>query len=230
MMPMPSLPRVCCARYELIFGHGYVSTGGEVTTKEFVAKLGLKHGDKVTRVVHRVCLDFASNVALRACGCGAGGGHARIPSLRHAFVETVIYMYTGLERRVGGGRHRVDCSLTVCVGQVLDVGCGIGGGNFYMAREYGAEVLGIDLSQNMLAIAHEREAENGACRVMPIRGASLGVALAVCVWFGSRQLRTAVAEWVRGRVSTSPRCKHLVSHGDRRSWVLLCASWPACAV
>ncbi len=47
--------------------------------------------------------------------------------------------------------------------QVLDVGCGIGGGNFYMARDFGVDVLGIDLSQNMLAIAHERESdpENG---------------------------------------------------------------------
>lgn len=40
--------------------------------------------------------------------------------------------------------------------KVLDVGCGIGGGDFYMAENYGAEVLGIDLSVNMISIALER--------------------------------------------------------------------------
>ncbi len=40
--------------------------------------------------------------------------------------------------------------------QVLDVGSGIGGSAFHMAQEYGAHVHGLDLSHNMLAIAHER--------------------------------------------------------------------------
>ncbi|KAJ7551830.1 hypothetical protein O6H91_06G030800 [Diphasiastrum complanatum] len=39
---------------------------------------------------------------------------------------------------------------------VLDVGCGIGGGDFYMAEEYNVEVVGIDLSVNMISIALER--------------------------------------------------------------------------
>ncbi|XP_070574723.1 uncharacterized protein [Ptychodera flava] len=72
-------------RYEKIFGHGYVSTGGAETTKEFVAMLKLQPGQKV-----------------------------------------------------------------------LDVGCGIGGGDFYMAKTYGTEVLGVDLSCNMIEIAMER--------------------------------------------------------------------------
>ena len=76
----------------MVFGRGYVSTGGEETTREFVPMLGLQPGD-----------------------------------------------------------------------QVLDVGCGIGGGDFLMAKEYGAHVLGIDLSRNMLAIARDcaASAENG---------------------------------------------------------------------
>ncbi|XP_028396370.1 phosphoethanolamine N-methyltransferase 1-like [Dendronephthya gigantea] len=41
---------------------------------------------------------------------------------------------------------------------VLDIGCGIGGSAFYMAKEYGANVLGIDLSNNMVNIALERAA------------------------------------------------------------------------
>ncbi|XP_008278560.1 phosphoethanolamine methyltransferase isoform X2 [Stegastes partitus] len=40
--------------------------------------------------------------------------------------------------------------------KVLDVGCGIGGGDFYMAKTFGVEVLGMDLSDNMVDIAMER--------------------------------------------------------------------------
>ncbi|KAJ8427416.1 hypothetical protein Cgig2_000610 [Carnegiea gigantea] len=40
--------------------------------------------------------------------------------------------------------------------KVLDVGCGIGGGNFYMAETFGVEVIGIDLSTNMISLALER--------------------------------------------------------------------------
>ncbi|BBH04180.1 S-adenosyl-L-methionine-dependent methyltransferases superfamily protein [Prunus dulcis] len=40
--------------------------------------------------------------------------------------------------------------------KVLDVGCGIGGGDFYMASNYDVEVVGIDLSVNMISFALER--------------------------------------------------------------------------
>ncbi|KAI3724285.1 hypothetical protein L2E82_36057 [Cichorium intybus] len=72
-------------RYERIFGQGFVSTGGIDTTKEFVAMLDLKAGQKV-----------------------------------------------------------------------LDVGCGIGGGDFYMAETFDVDVVGIDLSVNMISFALER--------------------------------------------------------------------------
>jgi cyclopropane fatty-acyl-phospholipid synthase-like methyltransferase len=38
-----------------------------------------------------------------------------------------------------------------------------------MAKDFGADVLGIDLSRNMLAIAHERAGapEHGACSEPP---------------------------------------------------------------
>lgn len=39
---------------------------------------------------------------------------------------------------------------------VLDVGCGIGGGDFYMAENYDVHVVAIDLSINMISFALER--------------------------------------------------------------------------
>jgi phosphoethanolamine N-methyltransferase len=42
---------------------------------------------------------------------------------------------------------------------VLDVGCGIGGSAFHIAREYGAKVHGIDLSTNMISMAVKYQAE-----------------------------------------------------------------------
>jgi phosphoethanolamine N-methyltransferase len=81
-------------RYEKIFGKGYVSTGGQGTTTEFVEKLNLKKGERV-----------------------------------------------------------------------LDVGCGIGGGNFYMARQFGVSVVGIDLSTNMVHRALETSMGDAATDV-----------------------------------------------------------------
>lgn len=47
--------------------------------------------------------------------------------------------------------------LVLKAGQkVLDVGCGIGGGDFYMAENFGVDVVGIDLSINMVSFALER--------------------------------------------------------------------------
>ncbi|XP_057747668.1 phosphomethylethanolamine N-methyltransferase-like [Arachis stenosperma] len=72
-------------RYEHVYGKGFVSVGGLETTKELVAKLGLKPGHKV-----------------------------------------------------------------------LDVGCGVGGSDFYMAKNFDVEVVGIDFSINMISLAIER--------------------------------------------------------------------------
>jgi len=48
-------------------------------------------------------------------------------------------------------------SLNLKSGQlVLDVGCGIGGGDVFMAKTYGCSVIGVDLSTNMVSIAYER--------------------------------------------------------------------------
>ncbi|KAK3086427.1 hypothetical protein FSP39_018332 [Pinctada imbricata] len=42
---------------------------------------------------------------------------------------------------------------------VLDVGCGIGGSAFYMVKEFGVQVVAIDLSSNMIKIGMERAKE-----------------------------------------------------------------------
>lgn len=43
--------------------------------------------------------------------------------------------------------------------QVLDVGCGIGGSAFHIARTYGSQVHGVDLSSNMISIAVKYQGE-----------------------------------------------------------------------
>ena len=45
--------------------------------------------------------------------------------------------------------------------QVLDVGCGLGGSAFLMARDFDLRVDAIDLSRNMLALAEQKLAANG---------------------------------------------------------------------
>jgi len=40
--------------------------------------------------------------------------------------------------------------------KVLDVGCGLGGSAFYMAKHYGVSVYGVDLAKNMIQIANEK--------------------------------------------------------------------------
>jgi phosphoethanolamine N-methyltransferase len=85
------------------------------------------------------------------------------------FLDTQQYTSTGIlryERIFGEGfvstggmettKEFVNM-LDLKAGQrVLDVGCGIGGGDFYMAEEFEAEVVGIDLSVNMISFALER--------------------------------------------------------------------------
>jgi len=52
--------------------------------------------------------------------------------------------------------------------RVLDVGCGLGGSAFVMARDFGLNVDGIDLSLNMLKIANEKLQDNGLSNMVTL--------------------------------------------------------------
>jgi len=63
---------------------------------------------------------------------------------------------------VGGEETTKDFTKDLCLTpgmKVLDIGCGTGGSAFYMARRYGADVHGVDLASNMIAIAQDYRAE-----------------------------------------------------------------------
>lgn len=85
------------------------------------------------------------------------------------FLDTVQYKTNGIlryERVFGEGyvstggietTKEFVGKLDLKPGQkVLDVGCGIGGGDFYMAENFDVHVVGIDLSINMISFALER--------------------------------------------------------------------------
>ena len=74
--------------------------------------------------------------------------------------------------------------------QVLDAGCGLGGSAYLMAREYAAQVVGIDLSANMIASARRRCAELGLDDQVTFRPADL-LALDACNAFDAIYSRDA---------------------------------------
>ena len=56
--------------------------------------------------------------------------------------------------------NQLKAKLTLKPGmKVLSVGCGIGGGECRLHQMFGVQVHGLDLSQNMLAVARQRAAE-----------------------------------------------------------------------
>ena len=84
------------------------------------------------------------------------------------YLESSILQYEAIygEDFVSPGGREVASELIASMGlepgsRVLDVGCGLGGSAFLMARDFDLQVDGIDLSRNMLALAEQKLAANG---------------------------------------------------------------------
>ncbi|KAI3388955.1 hypothetical protein SNEBB_002866 [Seison nebaliae] len=78
-------------RYESVYGDGYISTGGEETTQQFITKY--------------------------------------LDPFRKSFEERPL---------------------------LLDVGCGVGGGDFLISKTLNIDIIGIDLSTNMIELAQDK--------------------------------------------------------------------------
>ncbi len=75
----------------------------------------------------------------------------------------------GGEAGCGAGPQEFVGLLALEAGErVLDVGCGIGGGDFHIAGATGAYVHGIDLSVNMVLLALERAQQQQQTLVRPV--------------------------------------------------------------
>jgi len=90
-----------------------------------------------------------------------------------AFLEWIW----GRDYMAPGGEGNVDkmvAGIELAGRRVLDIGCGIGGPAFALARKYDAEVMGIDLEPQLVARAAQRAAELGLSDQAEFRTVSLG--------------------------------------------------------
>jgi len=98
------------------------------------------------------------------------GQYSRTGILRYEKVFGPGYISTGGHDTTEYLCSKIEPALVGGV-KVLDVGSGIGGAAFYLARRYGAVVTGLDLSEEMVDIAHERaKTAEGAGSVRTILG------------------------------------------------------------
>jgi len=90
-----------------------------------------------------------------------------------AFLEWIW----GRDFMAPGGEGNVDklvASIDLAGKRVLDIGCGIGGPAFVLARKYGAHVTGIDLEPQLIERATRRAAELGLSRKTEFHTVTLG--------------------------------------------------------
>ncbi len=85
------------------------------------------------------------------------GQYSRTGILRYEMIFGADYVSTGGPATTDELCTRLGTSLRPGV-RVLDVGSGIGGAAFHLASKYGAHVTGIDLADEMVAIALDRAA------------------------------------------------------------------------
>jgi phosphoethanolamine N-methyltransferase len=89
------------------------------------------------------------------------GQYSRSGILRYEKIFGAGYVSTGGPETTAYLCTKLGTALREGV-RVLDVGSGIGGAAFYLAREYGAMVTGVDLAEEMVQIAQERRRQSGA--------------------------------------------------------------------
>jgi phosphoethanolamine N-methyltransferase len=84
-----------------------------------------------------------------------GGQYSRHSILRYETIFGDGFVSTGGLPVVEYFCERLSLSANP---KILDIGSGLGGAAFYLAERYGAEVTGLDLAPEMVAIANERAA------------------------------------------------------------------------
>lgn len=76
-----------------------------------------------------------------------------------------------------GGYAATDELLALChveqAHEVLNMGCGIGVGSVYIAKRYGCHVVGIDLSEKMIAWSRQRAQEESVAAQVEFRAADV---------------------------------------------------------
>src|SRR3954468_22083379 len=96
----------------------------------------------------------ATSEAATARSYDNNGQYSRTGILRYEKIFGDGYVSTGGPETTAYLCSKLGAALRPGV-RVLDVGSGIGGAAFHLAREYGAIVTGVDLSPEMVAIAQE---------------------------------------------------------------------------
>lgn len=95
----------------------------------------------------------------------------------HDSMVALLEWIWGRDFMAPGGEGNVDKlvkGLDLTGKRVLDIGCGIGGPAFVLARKYGAHVTGIDLEPQLIERATRRATELGLSDQIDFRAVALG--------------------------------------------------------
>src|SRR4051794_41291919 len=104
----------------------------------------------------------------------AGPNAAQIEHWNEVVSQNWIAFQDGLDRQLGPLGARALAALAPAPGEaVLDVGCGCGASTLDLARAVGpgGRVLGVDVSEPMLAVARRRAGGAGGGEAPPAGGA-----------------------------------------------------------
>jgi phosphoethanolamine N-methyltransferase len=100
------------------------------------------------------------------------GQYSRSGILRYEKIFGAGYVSTGGPETTAHLCTKLGAALHQGV-RVLDVGSGIGGAAFHLARQYGAVVTGVDLAAEMVQIAQERRRQSGTPESVTFRLADI---------------------------------------------------------